>query len=184
MTMIGSLLSAVISPQAWLLSVVALMVVGLWLRSHFERRPLVRLAKRLGYAYRRAHDDAILDRYRSLEVMRRGHSQQAVDIITGPSEHGPLICFRLLSELGSRGSRTVLQHLIVIVELDTENIAHEAIVGRWVAGQPTEFTWHVDPRFLAGVCTYHPSVDQAQSLVNATLALAGMLQAEKPHADG
>ena len=102
--MIGPLVSAVISPQAWLLSVVAAIVVGLWLRSHFERRPLVRLAKRLGYAYRRSHDDAILDRYRSLEVMQRGHSQQAIDVITGSSEYGPLICFRLLTELGSRGS--------------------------------------------------------------------------------
>ena len=184
MTMIAPLLSAAISPQVWLLSVVALIVVGLWLRSYFERRPLVRLAKRLGYAYRRSHDDAILDRYRSLEVMRRGHSQQAVDLITGSSEHGSVICFRLLSELGSRGSRTVLQHLIVIVELDTENIPHEAVIGRWVSGQPTEFRWHVDPKFLAGVCPYRPSADQPQNLVNATLQLAGMLHAEKPHPDG
>ena len=182
--MIGPLVSAVISPQAWLLSVVAAIVVGLWLRSHFERRPLVRLAKRLGYAYRRSHDDAILDRYRSLEVMQRGHSRQAVDLITGPSEYGPLVCFRLLSELGSRGSRTVLQHFLAIGELDTENIPHEAVIGGWVSGQPAEFRWHVDPKFLAAVCTYHPSVDQAQSLVHATLELASILQAEKHHADG
>ena len=82
MTVIGPLVSVAISPQVWLLSCVAAIVVGLWLRSYFERRPLVRLAKRLGYAYRRAHDDAILDRYRSLAVMQRGHSQQAVDVIT------------------------------------------------------------------------------------------------------
>ena len=180
MTAIEPLLSAVISPQAWLVSVVAVIVVGLWLRSYFERRLLVRLAKRMGYVYRRAHDDAILDRYRSLEVMRRGHSQQAVDVITGTSEHGPLICFRLLSELGSRGSRTVLQHLIVIVELDTGGSSPEAPIAAMhqpeTPPSPTDFTWHVDPRFLAGVCAYHPNADQVQSLLHATLKLAGKLQ--------
>lgn len=78
----------------------------------------------------------------------------------------------------------MLQHLIVIVELNTENIPHEAIIGRWVPGQPTEFSWHVDPKFLAGVCPYRPSAGQAQSLINATLQLAGILQTEKPHPDG
>ena len=180
MTMIGPFLSAVISPQAWLLSVVALMVVGLWLRSHFERRPLVRLAKRLGYAYCRARDDTILDRYRALAVMQRGHSQQAVDVITGTSDHGPLTCFRLLTELGSRGSRTVLQHLIVIIELDTDGSLPEAAIAATHQPNdppsPTDITWHVDPRFLAGVCPYHPNADQVQSLMDATLNLAGKLQ--------
>lgn len=180
MTMIAPLLSAAISPQVWLLSVVALIVVGLWLRSHFERRPLVRLAKRLGYAYRRAHDDTILDRYRALAVMQRGHSQQAVDVITGTSDHGPLTCFRLLTELGSRGSRTVLQHLVVIIELDMDGSLPAAIAATHQPEDPpspTDFTWHVDPRFLAGVCTYHPNADQVQYLMDATLKLAGKLRA-------
>lgn len=181
MTVIGPLVSVAISPQVWLLSCVAAIVVGLWLRSYFERRPLVRLAKRLGYAYRRAHDDAILDRYRSLAVMQRGHSQQAVDIITRTSDHGPLTCFRLLTELGSRGSRTVLQHLIVIVEFDTDGSLPEAAIAAMHQPEdppsPTDFTWHVDPRFLAGVCTYHPNADQVQYLMDATLKLAGKLRA-------
>ncbi len=121
--MIASLTScilAIAAPQYVVLSMLAVVVFGLWIRSRLERRPLARVAREYGLSPHRDDENGVLDRFGDLELLRRGHCRQILDVLTGTSKTHHLTCFRFLTELGARSRRRLVQYIVVALELPSE----------------------------------------------------------------
>ncbi len=118
--LMSSCILAVAAPQYVVLSMLAVVVFGLWVHSRRERRPLAKLARDHGLSWHRDNESGILDRFADLELLRRGHCRQALDVLTGTSRRRELTCFRFLTELGARSSRQLVQYVVVAFELSGE----------------------------------------------------------------
>ena len=119
MNTVPSPVFAALSAPLLLVFVLAAAILGLWIRARLERRPLRRIAEQFGYVYHTRRSDQAFERFAGLDVFRHGHAQRITDLMTTDMEQGPLTCFRLITELGSRTSRVVLQHFVVIIETGT-----------------------------------------------------------------
>ncbi len=111
---------AVAAPQYVVLSMLGIVVFGLWIRSRHERRPLAKVAREHGLSRHRDEVSGVLDRFGDLELLRRGHCCQALDVLTGTSRKRELTCFRFLTELGARSRRQLVQYVVVALELSGE----------------------------------------------------------------
>ncbi len=132
--LVDSCILAVAAPQYVVLSMLAVVVFGLWIRSRLERRPLAKLARTHGLSRQRDDENGVLDRFADLELLRRGHCRQALDVLTdtsqvltgtsqvltGTSKAHDLTCFRFLTELGARSRRQLVQYVVVALELTGE----------------------------------------------------------------
>ncbi len=117
---VSSCTLAVAAPQYVVLSMLAVVVFGLWVRSRLERRPLARAAREHGLSRHRDDENGVLDRFGDLELLRRGHCRQILDVLTGTSKTHDLTCFRFLTELGARSRRRLVQYIVVALELPSE----------------------------------------------------------------
>jgi hypothetical protein len=111
---------AVAAPQYVVLAMLAIVVFGLWIRARHERRPLATVAREHGLGRQRDDENGVLDRFADLELLRRGHCRQALDVLTGTSRTRKLTCFRFLTELGARSRRQLVQYVVVALELPGE----------------------------------------------------------------
>ncbi len=125
---------AVAAPQYVVLSMLGIVVFGLWIRSRRERRPLAGVARKHNLCRDRDNDKGVLDRFADLELLRRGHCRQTLDVLTGTSQvltgtsqvltgtsrTHELTCFRFLTELGARSRRQLVQYVVVALELPSE----------------------------------------------------------------
>ena len=131
---VNSCILAVAAPQYVALSMLAVVVFGLWIRSRRERRPLARVAREHGLSRHRDDEKGVLDRFADLELLRRGHCRQTLDVLTGTSQvltgtsqvltgtskTRELTCFRFLTELGARSRRQLVQYVVVALDLPSE----------------------------------------------------------------
>jgi len=111
---------AVAAPQYVVLSMLAIVVFGLWIRARHERRVLAKVASEHGLSRHCDDENSVLDRFADLELLRRGHCCQALDVLTGTSRKRELTCFRFLTELGARSRRQLVQYVVVALELSGE----------------------------------------------------------------
>ncbi len=111
---------AVAAPQYVVLSMLGIVVFGLWIHSRRERRPLAGVAREHNLCRHRDNDNGVLDRFADLELLCRGHCRQTLDVLTGASKDRELTCFRFLTELGARSSRQLVQYVVVALELPSE----------------------------------------------------------------
>jgi hypothetical protein len=114
-----SCLLAVAAPQYAVLSILAAVVFGLWIRARLERRPLASLARKHNLSRNLAAQNTILDRFADLELLRRGHCRQILDVLSGTVAAREFTCFRFLTELGARSQRRLDQYVVVALELST-----------------------------------------------------------------
>ena len=119
-TSVNSCILAVVAPQYVVLSLLAIVVFGLWIRSRLERRPLAKLARTHGLSLQRDNESGVLDRFAELELLCRGHCRQTLDVLTGTSNAHDLTCFRFLTELGARSRRRLVQYVVVALEVSGE----------------------------------------------------------------
>ncbi len=117
---VNSCILAVAAPQYVVLSMLGVVVFGLWIHSRRERRPLASVAREHGLCRHRDNDKGVLDRFADLELLRRGHCRQTLDVLTGTSKDRELTCFRFLTELGARSGRQLVQYVVVALELPSE----------------------------------------------------------------
>ena len=110
---------ATAAPQYVVISMSAVAFFGLWIHSRLERRPLAKAAREHGFS-RHRDEDGILHRFADLELLRRGHCRQTLEVLTGTSKSHELTCFRFLTELGARSRRRVVQYVVVALELPGE----------------------------------------------------------------
>ncbi len=110
---------ALLQMQWWLLSGVAAILLGLWIRMRSRRRPMAQLAAQLDLHGPPSGAGDVLERFAGLEVLNQGHARRAVDVFEGSSAGRPLCCFRFITELGSRTSRRVEHRFVVVVETAT-----------------------------------------------------------------
>ncbi len=118
--LVNSCMLAGAAPQYVVLSMLAIVVFGLWIRSRLERRPLARVAREHGLSRQRDEDNGVLDRFADLELLRRGHCRQTLDVLKGTSKSSELTCFRFLTELGARSRRQLVQYVVVALDLPSE----------------------------------------------------------------
>ncbi len=116
----NSCILAVAATQYVMFSMLAIVVFGLWIRSRLERRPLARVAREHGLSRQPDNENGVLDRCAELELLRRGHCRQTLDVLTGTSKTRELTCFRFLTELGARSRRRLVQYVVVALELPGE----------------------------------------------------------------
>ena len=117
---INSCLLAAAAPQYAVLSMLAIVVFGIWIRSRLERRPLARVARAHSLSRQRVGENSVLDRFADLELLRRGHCRQTLDVLKGKSQNRELTCFRFLTEVGARSRRQLMQYIVVALELPGE----------------------------------------------------------------
>ncbi len=117
---VNSCILAGAAPQYVVLSMLAVVVFGLWIRSRRERRPLARVAREYGLSRHRDDENGVLGRFADLELLRRGHCRQTLDVLTGTSKTRELTCFRFLTELGARSRRQLVQYVVVALKLSGE----------------------------------------------------------------
>ena len=130
----NSCLLVVAAPQYVVLSMLAVVVFGIWIRSRLERRPLAKLARAHSLSRQRGDENSVLDRFADLELLRRGHCRQILDVLTGTSQvltgtsqvltgaskNRELTCFRFLTEVGARSRRQLVQYVVIALELPGE----------------------------------------------------------------
>ncbi len=117
---VNSCMLAVMAPQYVVLSMLAVVVFGLWIRARLERRPLAKVAREYGLSRNRDDENGILERFADLELLGRGHCRQTLDVLAGTSRAHDLTCFRFLTELGARSRRRLVQYVVVALELPSE----------------------------------------------------------------
>ncbi len=118
--LVDSCILAAAAPQYVVLSMSAVAVFGLWIHSRLERRPLDRMAREHGFSRHRDDDNSVLHRFADLELLRRGHCRQTLEVLTGTFKTRELTCFRFLTELGARSRRRIVQYVVVALELPGE----------------------------------------------------------------
>ncbi len=125
--LVNSCMLAGAAPQYVVLSMLAVVVFGLWIRSRLERRPLARVARAHSLSRHRDDENVVLDRFGNLELLRRGHCRQTLEVLTGTSQVltgtskiRELTCFRFLTEVGARSRRQLVQYVVVALELPSE----------------------------------------------------------------
>ncbi len=123
----NSCLLVVAAPQYVVLSMLAVVVFGIWICSRLERRPLAKLARAHSLSRQRNDENSVLDRFADLELLRRGHCRQILEVLTGTSrvltgasKNRELTCFRFLTEVGARSRRQLVQYVVIALELPGE----------------------------------------------------------------
>ncbi len=192
---------AVMAPQYVVLSMLAVVVFGLWIRARLERRPLAKVAREYGLSRNRDDEHGILERFADLELLGRGHCRQTLDVLTGTSQvltgtsqvlagtsqvlagtskAHDLTCFRFLTELGARSRRRLVQYVVVALEIPSEfqdvRIGKDAELATSLRKAALIDLSELRPRQRAGPAAYCYMTPADQSQVAAGLLTAWLAE--------
>jgi hypothetical protein len=102
------------------LLLIAMIATLMWAGRRRTKRSLAALARSLGLNYRADDVLDLLQRYRSLTLMREGHDRRLWNVMSGPTQWGALSCFAYRYEVGFGVHRTVRSYLLAVLETDRQ----------------------------------------------------------------